>query len=149
MEPECSLPRPHQPSHLWWDFSKFLPPTGFPIKMSYASLSFHVLLSSFLLISFLFVFLQALQPSVGLGLLYGFVTVHFSGVKSLTPCPNPTLEGQGLHFVWPLSLSCLAWLALPGVYAPASIALLGTGAHKSPWERCHLSSNLIFDEKLA
>jgi hypothetical protein len=32
---------------------------------------------------------------------HGFITVNFSGVRSLAPCLIPNLEDQGLHF-WPL-----------------------------------------------
>jgi hypothetical protein len=53
----------------------------------------------------------------------GFVTINFSRVRSLAPCPIPNLEDQGLHFVWPLPFNCLAWVALPGAYSPASIAV--------------------------
>jgi hypothetical protein len=48
-------------------------------------------------------YLLALQPYVDLGLLHGFLTVNFYGVRSLAPRPNPSLVDQGLSFVWPLT----------------------------------------------
>jgi hypothetical protein len=39
---------------------------------------------------------------VGLVLLYGFVTVNFSGMESLGLNQTPNLEDQELHFAWPL-----------------------------------------------
>jgi hypothetical protein len=47
--------------------------------------------------------LLALQPCVGLGVLRGSVTVHFSGVGSLASLATPNLDDQELHFVWPLT----------------------------------------------
>jgi hypothetical protein len=49
------------------------------------------------------------------GLLHSFVTVIFFRN------PTPNLEDQGLHFIWPYSLTYLAWVALPGAYASAGI----------------------------
>jgi hypothetical protein len=40
-----------------------------------------------------------LASSIGSG---GFVTVDFSRMRLLARYPTPNLEGQGLHFVWPL-----------------------------------------------
>jgi hypothetical protein len=51
----------------------------------------------------------------------------------ISPTPNPQPGGQGLHFVWPLLLTYLAWVALPGAYASASITLRFTGACRSPF----------------
>jgi hypothetical protein len=48
--------------------------------------------------------LLALQPCVSLDLHHGFVNSNFFWVVSLAPCPNPNLEDQELHFVWPLPL---------------------------------------------
>jgi hypothetical protein len=52
-----------------------------------------------------------------------FVTFNFSGVGLLAPHPTPNLEGQGLHFVRPIPFDLSVMSALPGAYAPASIAL--------------------------
>jgi hypothetical protein len=49
---------------------------------------------------------------------------------SLAPRATPNVENQGLHFIWPLALTCLSWVALPGAYAPASIPLWVIGARK-------------------
>jgi hypothetical protein len=46
-----------------------------------------------------YLFTGVMTLCVGLGLSYGFVAVHFSGMGSLAPRPNPNLEDQGLHFV--------------------------------------------------
>jgi hypothetical protein len=46
---------------------------------------------------------------VSLCLLRGFVTVDFSGMRSIAPRPTPNLEDQGQQFVWLLHLICLAW----------------------------------------
>jgi hypothetical protein len=43
--------------------------------------------------------LLSLQPCEGLGLLHGFIIVHFSEVGSLAPRRNPNLSVQGLHFI--------------------------------------------------
>jgi hypothetical protein len=67
--------------------------------------------------------LLALQPSMGLGLFHGFVTVDFSGVGSLAPRPTPNLEDQGLHFVWPIPFDLSGMGGPTRSYAPASIAL--------------------------
>jgi hypothetical protein len=50
-------------------------------------------------------------------------------VWSLAPRSTPNLGDEGLHFVWPYTLDCLAWVALPGAYAPVSIGLRITGTH--------------------
>jgi hypothetical protein len=81
--------------------------------------------------------LLALQLCVGLCLLHGvhsvgFVTVKFSGIGLLAPRPTPNLEVQGLHFAWLLSLTCLAWVTLPGAHAPTSIAFRVIGVHILP-----------------
>jgi hypothetical protein len=70
-----------------------------------------------------------LQPCVGLGLFYAFLTAIFSGVGSLAPHTTPDLDYQVL-----LSLvrTCLALVALPEADASASIALRATGVRKSP-----------------
>jgi hypothetical protein len=54
-----------------------------------------------------------------------------------SPTPKPNLEDEGPLFVWPLPFDRLALVALPGAYAPASIAVQVIGAHKgcSPSER--------------
>jgi hypothetical protein len=44
-------------------------------------------------------------------------------LNPLVPLSTPNLEDQGPYFTSPYSLMCLAWMALPGAYAPASIAL--------------------------
>jgi hypothetical protein len=59
-----------------------------------------------------------------------FVTVYISGVGSLAPCPAPNIEDQGLHFIWPYSLTCLACVVLSRAYAPANIALRVIEARK-------------------
>jgi hypothetical protein len=60
---------------------------------------------------------------------WGFVIRNFlrSGVASTTPNPQP---GGPVDYNQPGSytLTCLAWVNLPGAYAPASIAL---GGHQS------------------
>jgi hypothetical protein len=63
-----------------------------------------------------------LASSTGSG---GFVTADF-GV--IAPRPTPNLEDPGLHSVCSDPLICLAWVALPGDYAPASIAFRVVGA---------------------
>jgi hypothetical protein len=52
------------------------------------------------------------------------------GVVSLTPNPQP--DGPGTTLRLPLSLTCLAWVTIPGAYAPASIAFRVIGARKPP-----------------
>jgi hypothetical protein len=45
-----------------------------------------------------------------------------SEVRSLAPRSTPNLQCQGLNFSWPLTcVTSLAWVALPGAYASASI----------------------------
>jgi hypothetical protein len=56
--------------------------------------------------------LLALQPSVALHLLHGFVTVNFLGVESLSARPVPSLEDQGLHVMWPIPF-CLSGMGGP------------------------------------
>jgi hypothetical protein len=65
------------------------------------------------------------RPCVGLGLLHEErkKTVNFSRVGSIAPRPTSTIEDQELYFVWPVPFSYLAWVALPGDYAPVGIAL--------------------------
>jgi hypothetical protein len=67
---------------------------------------------------------------MGLGLLHGFVTVNFSEVGSLAQRPIPNLEDQKDTSSGPYPLTSLAEVALPGAYAPASIALRVIGAGK-------------------
>jgi hypothetical protein len=72
----------------------------------------------------------ALQPCVGLGLLRSFVTVYFSGMGLLAQ--PPTWRTRDNSSSGPYPLTCLAWVTLPGAYAPASIAAPVIGAHKPP-----------------
>jgi hypothetical protein len=46
--------------------------------------------------------------------------------------PTLNLEDQGLTLRLAYPLTCLAWVGLPGSYAPSSIALQVTGARKHP-----------------
>jgi len=55
-------------------------------------------------------------------------------VELLAPCSTPNLEHQWTTLspapiLWPI---CLAWVTLPGAYAPASIALGVIRARKPP-----------------
>jgi hypothetical protein len=79
-----------------------------------------------------YIHLLVLQPCVGLGLLHGSVTVNFfwGGVVSHTPKPQP--QYQVPHSVWPLPLSLLPLVALPGAYASTSMALCVIAACKPP-----------------
>jgi hypothetical protein len=74
--------------------------------------------------------LLGLQSCVGLGFLHGFVTVNFSSVGSLATRPPPNLENYTSSH--PYHLACLAYAALPGAYAAASIALRVIEACKPP-----------------
>jgi hypothetical protein len=49
----------------------------------------------------------ALQPCVGLGLFYSFITAHISDVGTLAPRPTPNLEAQRL--VCPLPSDLFSW----------------------------------------
>jgi hypothetical protein len=61
-------------------------------------------------------------------LLHGFVTVNFFAVGLLAPQPNHYPEDQRLCLSGPYPLTCVSWVALPGAYAPASIAHQVIGA---------------------
>lgn len=41
----------------------------------------------------------------------------------LVPCPTSNMEDQGIPLSGPCPLMYLAWVTLPGAYAPTSIAL--------------------------
>jgi hypothetical protein len=65
----------------------------------------------------------------------------FSGATTLygswRPQPQaqtPTWKTRDYTLSGPYCLTCLAWAALPGAYAPASIVLLLFGARRSPLE---------------
>jgi hypothetical protein len=66
--------------------------------------------------------LLELQLCVGLGHLNSFVTVNVSRVRGevMPLCPTPNLENQRLTSPGPYPLICLAWVTLPGAYAPSS-----------------------------
>jgi hypothetical protein len=53
-----------------------------------------------LMLSFFFLLVQ--NPCVGHDFLHGFVTGIFSSLGLLAPFPIPSLENQGLHFIWSL-----------------------------------------------
>jgi hypothetical protein len=76
--------------------------------------------------------LLPLQPCAGLGLLHGFVAVNFSGVVSLAPRSTPNWRTRDHTSSGPYPLTCLAWVAQPGAYASASIALRVVGERTSP-----------------
>jgi hypothetical protein len=59
-----------------------------------------------------------LQPTVILGLHFGFLTINFSGVNFENHTPNPQTGAY--------ALSCLTWVALPETYVPKSIACVHT-----------------------
>jgi hypothetical protein len=65
--------------------------------------------------------LLALQPFAGIGLLHRLRRFFRYGVVS--PAPNLQPGGPGIRLlVAPYPLTCLAGVALPEAYAPASIA---------------------------
>jgi hypothetical protein len=66
--------------------------------------------------------LLALQHCVGLDPLHASVPLHFSVRGSLISCPTSELHNQGQYFC----------LALPGAYAPVSIALRVTATLRAP-----------------
>jgi hypothetical protein len=76
--------------------------------------------------------LLALQPCVGLSLFPGFITVNFSGggVVGETHAQPLTCRSRDYTSSGAYPLTCLAWVALPGAYAPASIAFRVTRARK-------------------
>jgi hypothetical protein len=76
--------------------------------------------------------LIGLRPFVGLGLLHVSVAVSLSGVKLLPHAQTPTWRASGYASPGPYALSCLASVALPGAYAPASITLQVIGKRKRP-----------------
>jgi hypothetical protein len=78
--------------------------------------------------------LTPLPRCAGPGLLHDFATViFFFGGGSLPPTPNPpTWRTKDYTSSGPLPLTCPVWVALPAVYAPASITLRITGTHKRP-----------------
>jgi hypothetical protein len=53
------------------------------------------------------------------------------------------LEDQGLHFVGPYPLTCLAWMILPGAYTPACIALWVIMAPKPPLHDTFASTRIL------
>jgi hypothetical protein len=80
---------------------------------------------------------------VVLSLLHTIWRVHSSRFfRDRVVCPTPKLEDQGLHFVWTLPFDLSGMGDLPGVYAPVSILLQVTGAHKPP-----LHDNAVFLEE--
>jgi hypothetical protein len=60
---------------------------------------------------------------VALGLLHGFVAVHFFRGGVVSPTPKPQPGGPDYTSSGPYPLTCLAWVAILG-------ALRVTGAHK-------------------
>jgi hypothetical protein len=65
--------------------------------------------------------------------LWKFQHSRFFPELSVSPTPNPQLGGPG-HYTLsvPYPFNCLAWVALPGAYAPTSVALRDIGALKPP-----------------
>jgi hypothetical protein len=78
-------------------------------------------------------YLLALQSCVGLGLLRGLAGcfVIFPGGDRQPHAQPPNLEDQGLQIFWSLPSHVCDAGALPGAYAPTSIALRVTVACKS------------------
>jgi hypothetical protein len=63
-----------------------------------------------------------------------FSNSNVSRVGSLAPLPNPNLDYQGLHFVWPLPF------ALPGMFGPTRSTI--SRQHSSPGHRGAQASSL-------
>jgi hypothetical protein len=75
--------------------------------------------------------LLALQLFVDLHLLRGFVTVNIHGIGRYPHVQTLTWRTRGYTFSCPYPMTRLAWVALPGAYAPTSIALRAMGAQTS------------------
>jgi hypothetical protein len=88
----------------------------------------------------LFHSLLALQPCVGLAfsravlciLAGGFVNSFFPGWFRKLHTEPPTWRTRDYTLSGLCALTCLAWVALPGAYAPASTAIRVIGANRSP-----------------
>jgi hypothetical protein len=100
------------------------------LSLNFASLSLpsHLFVHLFIVPRTLLSSSLGLQCYVGLGLVHRFVMVNFSGVRLLAP--HPAWRIRDCTSSGPYPLTCLAWMAISGADASASIALQDIGVRK-------------------